>query len=91
MEQQAGFSGGVALQVLCDVGVQIYLSFGSGGLQIFRDASGIFLDLLLDRDGTTTVGEMTLLDRKCLRNPQTSGCKENIQCLLLTAASPDEV
>ena len=40
--------------------------------------SGVLLDLLLNRDGTTAVDEMTRLDRKCLRNSQTSGCKEDV-------------
>jgi len=90
MEQQTSFSGSIALQVLRDVGCKINLPFCSGGLEIFHDASGVFLDLLLNRDGTTAIDEMTLLDRKCLRNPQTSSCKEDVQCLLLTAAGLDE-
>jgi len=90
MEQQTRFTGSIALQVLCRVGVQINLPFCSSGLEIFHDASGVFLDLLLNRDGTTAIDEMTLLDRKRLRNPQTSSRKEDVQCLLLTAAFLDE-
>src|SRR5258708_40257924 len=78
MEQQTRFSGCVSLQVLCDVRVQINLSFSSSGFEMLDDASGIFLNLLLDGDGATMIGEMTTFHRKHLRNPHTSGSEQHI-------------
>jgi hypothetical protein len=58
VKQQSRSSIGVALQVLCDVGVQVHFPFSSGGLQIFHESGRVFLDLLFDNDRTTVVREV---------------------------------
>ena len=48
VEQQTTFSGCVALQVLCNVGVLINLPFGSGSFQVLHDARRVLLHLLFE-------------------------------------------
>jgi hypothetical protein len=63
MKQQPSSSSGVVLQAICDVGVQVNFSFGSGGLQIFHESGRVLLDLLFDNDRSIAVREMMRLQR----------------------------
>src|SRR5215467_858990 len=90
MEQQTSFPSCATLQVRCDVGVQIHLSFGSSGLEILHHLRCILLNLLLDGDGATFVCEMTAFSRKRLRNAHASGCEKDIKRLFLTRTCLDE-
>src|SRR4029077_6256003 len=61
------------------------------GLEMLNDARGVLLDLLLDKNGSTVVDEMTCLYRKRLGDAHTGGGEQDIQRLFLAAACLDEL
>jgi len=85
-EQQTSFSSSVALQVLCNVRVQVNLPLRSGSLQILHDSRRIFLDLLFDQDGSSIVDEVSGVYGQRFGNAHPGCGQKNVQRLLLTGA-----
>src|SRR5579862_4003870 len=91
VKQQPELSVYVLPQVLCDIRVQVDLSLGGIGLQIFHDFGSILPDLLLDLDRAPIINDVTGFETKSFENSHPGRTEQNIQCLFLPLTSADEI
>ena len=65
-EQQPGLTSRIALQELCNFGVQVNFSLCSRRLEALRNLWAVFFDLLFDFDGFAFVDEVSRFNGKGL-------------------------